>query len=96
MKLEATLLTFVRAHREGSYDLYVDSLQKLAEVFFAFDHYHYARWVPIHVEVVLYVPRTKTKTLGPREFYYASSAVWNSLPLTCVIPDSRSTPLEQN
>ena len=28
----------------------------------------------------LYVPRTKTKTLGPRGFYYASSAVWNSLP----------------
>ena len=30
---------------------------------------------------LLYVPRTKTKTLGPRRFYYASSAVWNSLPV---------------
>ena len=30
---------------------------------------------------LLYVPRTKTKTLGPRMFYYASSAVWNSLPV---------------
>ena len=30
---------------------------------------------------LLYVPRTKTKTLGPRGFYYASSAVWNSLDL---------------
>ena len=30
---------------------------------------------------LLYVPRTKTKTLGPRWFYYASSAVWNSLPV---------------
>ena len=29
---------------------------------------------------LLYVPRTKTKTLGPQGFYYASSAVWNSLP----------------
>ena len=28
---------------------------------------------------LLYVPRNKTKTLGPRGFYYASSAVWNSL-----------------
>ena len=28
---------------------------------------------------LLYVPRTKTKILGPRRFYYASSAVWNSL-----------------
>ena len=30
---------------------------------------------------LLYVPRTKTKTLGPRGLYYASSAVWNSLPV---------------
>ena len=30
---------------------------------------------------LLYVPRSKTKTLGPRGFYYASSAVWNSLPV---------------
>ena len=30
---------------------------------------------------LLYVPRTKTKTLGPRGFYYASSALWNSLPV---------------
>ena len=30
---------------------------------------------------LLYVPRTKTKTLGPRGFYYASSAVWNSPPV---------------
>ena len=30
---------------------------------------------------LLYVPRTKTKTLGPRGFYYASSAEWNSLPV---------------
>ena len=30
---------------------------------------------------LLYVPRTKTKTLGPRGFYYASSAVWNSIPV---------------
>ena len=27
---------------------------------------------------LLYVPQTKTKTLGPRGFYYAASAVWNS------------------
>ena len=33
------------------------------------------------LDQLLYIPRTKTKTLGPRGFYYASSAVWNSLPL---------------
>ena len=28
----------------------------------------------------LLVPRTKTKTIGPRGFYFASSAAWNALP----------------
>ena len=31
-------------------------------------------------ERLLIVPRTKTKTIGPRGFFHASPAVWNSLP----------------
>ena len=29
-------------------------------------------------------PRTKTKTLGPRGFYFASSAAWNALPVSVI------------
>ena len=36
--------------------------------------------IALRLDWQLYVPRTNTKTLGPRGFYYASSAVWNSLP----------------
>ena len=36
---------------------------------------------PTRLDRLLYVPRTKTKTLGSRGFYYASSAMWNSLPV---------------
>ena len=36
---------------------------------------------------LLYVPRTKTKTLGPRGFYYASSAMWNSLTVDLLDPE---------
>ncbi len=58
MKLESLLMTFVRSHREGNYDLYVESLQSLGELFFACDHIHYARWVPIHVEDMKRLPRS--------------------------------------
>ena len=33
------------------------------------------------LERSLLVPRTKTKTIGPRGFYFASSAAWNALPV---------------
>ena len=33
------------------------------------------------LERSLLVLRTKTKTIGPRGFYFASSATWNALPV---------------
>ena len=33
------------------------------------------------LERSLLIPRTKTKTIGPRGFYFASSAAWNALPV---------------
>ena len=35
----------------------------------------------VTLERSLLVPRTKTKTIGPRGFYCASSAAWNALPV---------------
>ena len=35
----------------------------------------------VTLERSLLVPRTKTKTIGPRGFYFASSAAWNALPV---------------
>ena len=48
--------------------------------------------VPTHLrssvtlERSLLVPRTKTRTMGPRGFYFASSASWNALPVHLVDP----------
>ena len=39
------------------------------------------------LERSLSIPRTKTKTLGPRGFYFASSAAWNALPVHLRDPD---------
>ncbi len=49
MGLEKLILTFVRAHRERDFNLYVQNLELIVGFFFALDHYNYARWVPIHI-----------------------------------------------
>ena len=49
LRIGKLVLTFVRAHRERNFDLYVQSLELIVEYYFALDHYNYARWVPIHI-----------------------------------------------
>ena len=49
LSLELMGLVFVRAHREKIFPLYLDSLKEIIPWFFALDHYHYARWMPVHI-----------------------------------------------
>jgi hypothetical protein len=49
MHLECLLLVYVRSVRDGNFSLYVPVLKALAPWFFALDHTHYARWVPVHI-----------------------------------------------
>ena len=41
----------------------------------------------VTLERSLSIPRTKTKTIGPRGFYFASSAAWNALPVQLRDPE---------
>ena len=49
MELELLMLQFIKSLCEGNFNLYVDSLNQLAPWFFALDHVHYARWLPVHI-----------------------------------------------
>ena len=49
MQIELKIFTFVRAHRENNFTLYVEALRALAPWFFALDHTNYARWHPFHI-----------------------------------------------
>ena len=49
MLLEVILLSFVRSLRQGNFELYIESLKKLAPWMFALDHINYTRWLPIHL-----------------------------------------------
>lgn len=56
INLEKSILIFIRAHREANFDLYVETLEELVGYFFAFDHYNYARWLPIHIRDMKSLP----------------------------------------
>ncbi len=47
--MEMLLLRFVRSVRVGDFNLYVKTLDEVADWAFILDHYNYARWLPVHV-----------------------------------------------
>ena len=49
LQLQLTILVFVRSIRSGNFPLYIPSLTKLVHWFSTFDHYHYARWISVHL-----------------------------------------------
>ena len=52
------LLIFVRSIREGNFLLYVSSLRDIVKWYFALDHYHYARWIAVHLHDLVSLPQT--------------------------------------
>ncbi len=50
LELALLFLGFLRAQREGNFMLYVETLGKLLPWMFAFDHYHFSRWLSVHVK----------------------------------------------
>ena len=57
LELMVDVLIFVRSIREGRFLLYVSSLRKLIIWYFALDHYHYARWLSVHLYDLLALPQ---------------------------------------
>ena len=49
LQMQLDVLVYVRAMREADFQLYVDALTKIVPWFFALDHIHYARWIPVHL-----------------------------------------------
>ena len=49
LHLELVVMIYVKAIREGNFLLYIDALTKLVPWFFALDHTHYSRWIPVHL-----------------------------------------------
>lgn len=52
LDLEVLLLPFIRSTRDGNYELFTQTLKKLAPWYFLMDHPHNASWLPIHIKVL--------------------------------------------
>ena len=50
--------SFLRSQREQHFVSYVESLGKIIPWMFALDHYHYARWMTVHVRDLLTLENT--------------------------------------
>ena len=42
-------MIFIKPIHEADFQLYVEALSKIVPWFFALDHTHYARWIPVHL-----------------------------------------------
>ena len=62
LKLECLLLAFIRSQREANYQLYVETLTAIIPWMFAMDHYHYARWLTVHVTDLNELPNNSPVT----------------------------------
>lgn len=47
--LEVLFLQFMQSQREGNFELYISTLGRIVPWMFAMDHFHYAKWLPVHV-----------------------------------------------
>jgi hypothetical protein len=56
IKYETLVLLVIRAHRQRNFTLYVEALEALIPLFFAYDHTNYARWTPIHIRDMKCLP----------------------------------------
>ena len=61
--IRGSILTFVRSLREADFDMYLDTLWELLPWFFALDHTHYARWIPVHLRDMMSLHRTHPDVL---------------------------------
>ena len=52
------LLTFIRATREGDWDLHLECIKEMLPWFFAYDHINYARYLPVYLIHMLALPET--------------------------------------
>ena len=80
---ETLILMFVSAHRKKIFSIGVEVLEELVYLFFALDHVNYARWVPIHLRDMIFLPGA-IKTEFEKEQHWVLSKTKNkfsSIPI---------------
>ena len=76
MQMELAILTFVKAHRENNFPLYVEALESLAPWFFALDNTKYALKIyNAYLSTFKTTPGNTGSFLNPRTSFQASQSI---------------------
>ena len=81
LRIEKLVFTFIRAHGERNFDLYVQSLELIVGYYFALDHYNYAHWVPIHIRDMKSLPASIRESFNKHWVIAKSSNHFSSITL---------------
>ena len=81
LRIEKLVLTFIRAHGERNFDLYVQSLELIVGYYIALDHYNYALWVPIHIRDMKSLPASIHESFKKHWVVTKTSNRFSSTPL---------------
>ena len=72
---------FVRSIRSGNFPPYTQSLTKLVHWFFTYDHYHYVRWVSVHLRDMMTACVLHLQYIGKVHQEHVKSTEPNTEPL---------------
>lgn len=63
LKIQLTILLFLRSLREGRFSLYKESIRSLSTWFFALDKVNYARWLTVQLHDMIQLDQTCPRSL---------------------------------
>ena len=85
LEYQIHILLFVRAVREGNFELYKQTLYNSHKYFFAFDKYNYARWVSVYwfdlASMHLNCPETHKKLSDGHFSFQKTNSVFSKIGL---------------
>ena len=58
LEMVELLMNFVRATREGNWDLHLECIKEMLPWVFPFDHTNYARYLPVYLAQMMVLPET--------------------------------------
>ena len=58
LDFQVLVLTYIRATREGNFQVYIESFKSIVKWYFALDHYNYARWGTVHCFDLMFLEKT--------------------------------------
>ena len=81
LRLETLILIFIKAHRTRQFQLFVETLEVLAQWFFALDHVNYSRWLPVFINDMKSLPKDVKEELPKNWVVQKTEKKFSAMPI---------------